>query len=96
MKNRKFRLAGWLAVGGLLGGALLVPSAALANDLHQTPPISWDDAGFQGSAGDCEGADLEPGEVLWHFVHTEHQDRATCPRPSTPISARAPRAGTAT
>jgi hypothetical protein len=51
-----------------------VPSAVLANDLHQTPPISWDDAGFQGSAGDCEGADLKPGEVLWHFVHTKTGD----------------------
>ncbi len=48
-----------------------MPSAALANDLHQTPPISWDDAGFQGSASDCRGADLAPGEVLWHFVHTD-------------------------
>jgi hypothetical protein len=71
MKNRKFRLAGWLAVGGLLGAALLVPSAALATDLKTSQQgTSWDDQGFQGSAEECRGLKLGPGDVVWHFVLT--------------------------
>jgi len=43
----------------------------LANDLHQADklPISWDSQDFPGG-GDCDSANLAPGEVLWHFVHT--------------------------
>ncbi|MEX0710370.1 MAG: hypothetical protein WD116_04100 [Chloroflexota bacterium] len=49
---------------------LVVP--VMANDLHQTAdlPISWDNPDFQGNSDECKDADLEPGEVLWHFVHT--------------------------
>jgi hypothetical protein len=45
----------------------------MANNLHQSDvtPISWDDPKFQGSGDDCKDADLQPGEVLWHFVHTD-------------------------
>jgi cell division septation protein DedD len=68
----KIRLAGWLAVGGLLGGALLAPSAVFATDLKDSQQgTSWDDPDFQGSAEDCEGLDLAPGEVVWHFVLTD-------------------------
>jgi hypothetical protein len=51
---------------------LLVAAPALANPLHQPtdPPIAWDDSQFQGDETECAGAELEPGEVLWHFVHT--------------------------
>ena len=67
----KIRLAGWLAVGGLLGAALLAPSAALATDLHASQQgTAWNDQGFQGSAGDCDGLKLGPGDVVWHFVLT--------------------------
>ena len=53
----KIRLAGWLAVGGLLGAALLAPSAALATDLHASQQgTAWNDQEFQGSAEDCEGS----------------------------------------
>jgi hypothetical protein len=67
----KIKLAGWLAVGGLLGAALLAPSAALATDLHASQQgTAWNDQGFQGSAGDCDGLKLGPGDVVWHFVLT--------------------------
>jgi hypothetical protein len=44
----------------------------MANNLHQSAdlPISWNDPDFQGTADECANAGLEPGEVLWHFVHT--------------------------
>ena len=68
----KFRHAGWLAVGGLLGAALLVPAAAFATDLKDTQQgTSWDDQDFQGSARECDKLDLGPGEVAWHFVLTD-------------------------
>ena len=67
----KIRLAGWLAVGGLLGAALLAPSAALATDLHTSQQgTAWNDQEFQGSAADCKGLELGPGDVVWHFVLT--------------------------
>ena len=67
----KIRLAGWLAVGGLLGAALLAPSAALATDLHASQQgTAWNDQEFQGSADDCDGLELGPGDVVWHFVLT--------------------------
>jgi hypothetical protein len=71
MKMNKFRLAGWLAVGGLLGAALIAPSAAFATDLKDAQQgTSWDDQGFQGSAEECRKFDLGPGDVVWHFVLT--------------------------
>jgi hypothetical protein len=71
MKMNKFRLAGWLAVGGLLGAALIAPSAAFATDLKDAQQgTSWDDQGFQGSAEECRKLDLGPGDVVWHFVLT--------------------------
>jgi len=67
----KIRLAGWLAVGGLLGAALLAPSAALATDLKDAQQgTAWNDQGFQGNANDCDGLKLGPGDVVWHFVLT--------------------------
>src|SRR6185369_16051845 len=62
------RLAGLGALLAVLALALLAPGATLANDLHQSPPISWDARGF---GDDCKDADLEPGQVLWHFVQTQ-------------------------
>ena len=68
---KKFRLAGWLVVGGLLGAALLTPSAALATDLKDSQQgTAWNDSGFQGSKEECKKLDLGPGDVVWHFVLT--------------------------
>ena len=66
------RLVGWLAVAGLVGSALIGPGAgaALANDLNQDPPISWDASGY--GSNDCPA--LEPGEVFWHFIQNQVDD----------------------
>jgi hypothetical protein len=52
---------------------VMTVGVALANNLHQDTGengISWDDPAFQGTEKDCADAGLEPGQVLWHFVHT--------------------------
>jgi len=51
-RSRALRTIGWLAVTSMLATAILGPGAgaALANDLNQDPPISWDANGSpQGS-----------------------------------------------
>jgi len=50
----------------------LTIGVAMANDLHQADktPIAWNDPAFQGTADDCANANLDPGQVLWHFIHT--------------------------
>jgi hypothetical protein len=53
---------------GALGLMLLIAAPALAVDLNQHLPISSDDAGYQGTETECADADLEAGQVLWHFV----------------------------
>jgi hypothetical protein len=74
-KARMFsrRMLAVAAVAAITLSLALSMRVALANELFENQikdgPISWDDPAFQGDAGDCEGADLEPGEVLWHFVH---------------------------
>jgi len=72
----KTKNIGWLIAAGLLGAALIAPSAAFAIDgsNEKDGGIAWNDPDFQGSAEDCEGADLAPGEVLWHFVQTNVAD----------------------
>ena len=58
-----------LVVGASLALALALP--ALANTGHQSGwNVDWNDEGFQGSASECEGAGLDAGDVLWHFVQT--------------------------
>ena len=51
----------------------LTIGVAMANDLHQADqtPIAWNDPGFQGTADECANANLDPGQVLWHFIHTK-------------------------
>jgi hypothetical protein len=51
----------------------LTMGVAMANDLHQDPGdgIAWNDPAFQGSDEDCAGLNLDPGQVLWHFIHTK-------------------------
>jgi hypothetical protein len=63
-------LASTAAIGLSL---VMTVGVALANDLHQADqtPISWDDPAFQGNEDECADAGLEPGEVLWHFIHTK-------------------------
>jgi hypothetical protein len=64
--KRPFILVAALATAALSMAALVGP--VLANDLHQTPPIAWDTPNDDENA--CNDANLEPGQVLWHFVHT--------------------------
>ena len=70
--NRKFRIAGWLAVSALLAAAVLAPASVFATDLHGSQQgTSWNDPEFQSN--DCGGLKLEPGQVAWHFVLTSPQ-----------------------
>jgi len=65
------RMLAVAAVAAITMSLALTLRVALANDLHQDPGdtgIWWADAP-QGSGGSCD--DLKPGEVLWHFVHTD-------------------------
>jgi hypothetical protein len=63
-----------VAILATLSLTLLVAAPALANNLFENQaadlPIAWDASAYQGSTDECADADLEPGEVLWHFVHT--------------------------
>ena len=68
------RMLAVAAVSAITLSLALTMRVALANDLHQDPGqdgISWNDPAFQGDEGECEGTNLEPGQVLWHFVHTK-------------------------
>jgi hypothetical protein len=47
---------------------VLVGPALATMPLHQPVPIDWNDAGSQGTGDDCTGLNLEPGQVLWHFI----------------------------
>jgi hypothetical protein len=62
------RLAALMAA---LGMTLLLSAPAFAVDLNQDPPISSDSAEFQGSEEECAEADVEAGQVLWHFIITQ-------------------------
>jgi len=66
------RMLAVAAVAAITLSLALTMRVALANDLHQAgdTPISWDDPAFQGDEGECDDANLDPGQVLWHFVHT--------------------------
>ncbi len=59
------RLAALMAALALM---LMVAAPAYANTVHQSN-VSSEDADFQGSEGECAGLNLQPGQVLWHFVH---------------------------
>jgi hypothetical protein len=66
--HKKFRIAGWLAVSGLLAAAVLAPASVFATDLHAAHQnTAWDAEGFQSN--DCV-TDPGPGQVVWHFVLT--------------------------
>ena len=68
-KRRRPRALLWLAIASLAAVAMLGSTGASAlgaghgTDLHQAPPISFDDPEFQGDEEECEGT---PGN--WHFV----------------------------
>ena len=57
-----------VAILAALSLSLMVAAPALAISVAQSN-VSWDDAEFQGDESECAGADLQPGQVLWHFVH---------------------------
>ena len=65
ISRRMLAVAGVAAITMSLALTLRV---ALANDLHQADqlPISWDDPAFQQ-----DGCDLDEGQTLWHFIHTD-------------------------
>jgi hypothetical protein len=83
------RLAALIAATSMV---LMISAPVYANDLHQTPPISADDPAFQGTDEDCAGLDLQPGQVFWHFIHT---DTTSADLPST-LTATFQDAGTIT
>ena len=67
-RSARFSSLAGVAAASSLALALLSPGLTLATDLHQSPPISWDNGSFQGSADECAGTNLAEGQVLWHFV----------------------------
>ena len=71
---------------------LVVAAPAFANDLSQSTPISADNPAYQGTDTDCAGLNLQPGQVLWHFVHT---GTSSANLPST-LTATFQNAGTVT
>lgn len=74
-KARMFsrRMLAVAAVAAITLSLALTMRVALANDLHQgdQTPISWNDPAFQGGEDECGDANLDPGQVLWHFIHTK-------------------------
>jgi hypothetical protein len=59
------RLAALVAA---LAMTLLISVPALAVDITNPVPISSDAAGFQGTAGECAEFNVQPGQVVWHFI----------------------------
>jgi hypothetical protein len=59
------RLVSFAAAVGLV---LLVAVPAFAENLQQDTPIAWNDSTHQGTEEECADANLQPGQVLWHFV----------------------------
>jgi len=59
------RLAALLAA---LGMTLLLSAPAFAVEIGQDLPINSGDAEHQGSETECAEADVEAGQVLWHFI----------------------------
>ena len=71
-----------IMVGGAVAAIAMsfaLTALVMANNLHQFENgqnpngISWDQA-TQGTADECKDADLEPGEVLWHFIQNQVDD----------------------
>ena len=60
------------AIAALALSMMYLIRPVLANDLHQTPPISWDASNFSDS--ECDALKLAPGEVFWHFVQNQVAD----------------------
>ena len=74
--NRKFRLAGWLAVGGLLAAALLAPASVAATDLHAAHQgTGWDAEGFQSN--DCVTRRTRPGRLALRAHHERDSGHLT-------------------
>jgi hypothetical protein len=48
--------------------ALLMAVPAFAVDISNQMPVSSDAAGYQGTAEDCAEFNVQPGQVVWHFI----------------------------
>ena len=59
------RLAALMAA---LGMTLLLSAPAFAVEIGQDLPIPSDSSEHQGSDAECAEADVEAGQVLWHFI----------------------------
>jgi hypothetical protein len=65
------RAVGWIATVALVCAALVAPATTFANTGNQSGDgVAWDNADFRGSESECEGVELEEGQVFWHFVQT--------------------------
>lgn len=63
------RLAALLAAFGM---TLMLAAPALAVDINQTLPIESGDADYQGTAAQCDPLNVQPGQVVWHFVLNQY------------------------
>ena len=66
-------------IAALLGSAMVLTFAgaafAVTNNTALTQTgTALDPADFDDEPEACEGLDLDPGTVLWHFVFTDNQD----------------------
>jgi hypothetical protein len=72
VERRSGLIQGLSSIAALIAAMALVlalAAPAMANDGQQTN-VAWNDVNFQGDEGECADADLDPGQVLWHFVQT--------------------------
>jgi hypothetical protein len=65
------------AIAAAFGLVLVVAAPALAQDLHQGTNIPWNSTAVEQSCSSDELAQLQPGQVLWHFVGHFDTDVAT-------------------
>lgn len=68
----KRRLA---AVFAALVMTMLLAVPAFAVELTNATPISSDNAGLQGTTAECAEFNVQPGQVVWHFVQTKSDDQ---------------------
>lgn len=66
----RWRMVAWIALAAMIALFALGPTVGgvgavtAVTSLHQTPPIASSATGFEDE--DCD--EMDPGDVLWHFV----------------------------